>query len=158
MPMLKHLTAAALVLGSLGTASARNLDAIAEFVRPAYTAMNFAAICVRDNPSFPTETAGPSGTIFHYAQQAKDEAIEGLSHAEALTVLKTAADAARAVARKHLYALVVNGDDRATVAAVRAWCDSDAKAYVRSVMRSYEEADAEGNADDPARDKEPPVQ
>ena len=84
-------------------ATAADLQKLAEFVRPAYTAMNFAAVCVRDNPSFLTDVKGPRGTAFHYAQHVKDEAIEGLSPADAATVLKSAADAARETARAKLH-------------------------------------------------------
>ena len=129
----------AALIGLFGLrASAADLQELAEFVRPAYTAMSFAAICVRDNANFLTANGGPRGTALHYAEHVKDEAIAGLSQAEAESVLKAAADAARATARAKLRELARPGDNVGTVQAVVKWCDEEARSFILEFIRHHD--------------------
>ena len=135
----------AVVLGiiSSSTALTKDLESLSAFVKPAYTAMNFAAICAKDNPFFLADTSGPRGTALHYAQHVKDEAIESLSEGEALAVLKTAADAARLVARQKLYQLAQPGDDSGTVSAIRDWCDQEVRHFILEFIRQHDGSHAD---------------
>ena len=121
-------------------AASKELNALAEFVMPAYTAMNFAVLCARDNPTFLLDASGPRGTALHYAQHIKDEAIDGLSETEATAVLKSAADGARSVARQKLHQLAGSGARRGSniVGEVTRWCERDAKPFILKVMRQHD--------------------
>lgn len=143
--MRKCVRPLAVLLGiiSSSTALTKDLESLAAFVRPAYTAMNFAATCAKDNPFFLVDTSGPRGTALHYAQHVKDEAVESLTEGEALAVLKTAADAARLVARQKLYQLAQPGDDSATVSAIRDWCDREARQFILEFIRQHDGAHAD---------------
>ena len=120
-------------------ATAADIRSLAEFVRPAYIAMNITVMCARTDPNFLSDTSGPRGTPLHYAQHVKDEAIERLSEADALAVLKLAADDARSAARAKLYELARPGDDIATLLAMKAWCDSGAKSMIFNFIRNHDD-------------------
>lgn len=92
VPPLSCVPAAAALL-LVQSSTAKDLDVLSEFVAPAYTAMNFAAICARDRPWALSQPRGLRGSAVEYAEHVKDEAIASLTHDEALKVLKAAADA-----------------------------------------------------------------
>jgi hypothetical protein len=124
-------------------ASGADLRGLAEFVQPAYTSMNFAAVCMRDDPLFLTRATGPRGTAFDYAQHVKDEAIDGLSEADASAILKLAADSARTTAKDKLYELVRPGDNLGTVQAVMSWCEQEGMVLIRNFIRKHDSMHAE---------------
>ena len=118
-------------------AAAKDLNALAEFVIPAYTAMDFAVVCAQDDPQFLQRTRGARGTALQYAEHIKDEVIKSLNSDEAVLVLKAAADAARTVARQKLrqlapsYPVARSGE-------ITTWCHEDASLFVRTIMESHE--------------------
>lgn len=129
--------AVALLLPNAKFASAKDLVALAELVVPAYTAMNVAVVCATRQPAFLSETGGPLGNALEYAEHVKDEAIESLAHEEALIVLKSAADAARATVLqtiRRFYAAEPNLE----AARIRAWCSTDATDFIRTFMNQHD--------------------
>jgi hypothetical protein len=120
-------------------AAAKDVDALADFVRPAYTAMNFAVLCAPASPHFLAKTSGPRGTAIDYAEHVKNETIEFLTQEEAVAVLRLAADAARQAAREKLYQLALPTDDAATAHAVRQWCEGEAKQFVLQFIQRHDE-------------------
>lgn len=140
--MFRHMTAIAVTLLA-HQASAADLRSLAEFVQPAYTSMNFAALCMRDDPFFLTRVTGQRGTAFDYAQHVKDEAIDGLSEVDAAVALKLAADAARITARAKLYELVRLGDNYGTVQAVMSWCNEEGKLLILGFMQEHDSTHVE---------------
>jgi hypothetical protein len=89
------LAAAGLVLDNR-TAGARDLAAVSGFVAPAYVAMNLATICAGERGWITSQPRGARGVAIQYAEHIKDEAIQSLTFEEASTVLRTAANVARA--------------------------------------------------------------
>ena len=66
--------AAFMLLAATGTPlAAKDLNALAAFVAPAYTAMNFAIVCAPHDPVFLSQTSGPRGTALAYAEHVRDE-------------------------------------------------------------------------------------
>jgi hypothetical protein len=120
-------------------AAAKDVGALADFVRPAYVAMNFAVLCVGASPHFLVKTSGPRGTAIDYAEHVKNETIEFLTQEEAVAVLRLAADAARQAARKKLYQLALPTDDAATAHAVSQWCEGEAKQFVLQFVQQHDE-------------------
>lgn len=118
-----------------------DLNAIAEFVRPAYTAMNFAMLCSQDDPWFLTDARGPRGNALKYAEHVKNEAIASLTDDEAVIVLKMAADEARSVARKELrkqirdYPTYRPGE-------ITRWCRSDASHFMLTFIEQHDTSHA----------------
>ena len=90
----RHVIVAAIGVAA-GAAEAKDLQALAKIVEPAYTAMNYAVVCVRDQPQFLRRTSGARGHVIQYAEHVKDEVIDQLTEDEAKNVLRSAADAAR---------------------------------------------------------------
>lgn len=118
-------------------AAAKDLKALAEFVVPAYTAMNFTVVCAQDDPQFLSETRGSRGTALQYAEHVKNEAIASLTYDEAVTVLKMAADEARSVARRELRKLAPNYPT-ARPGEITSWCHNDARSFVRTFIEQHD--------------------
>jgi len=114
-------------------ANARDLDALAAIVTPAYIAMNFAAVCVTYDPIYLAKTSGPHGTAIAYAQHVKDDVITSLSYGEASATLKTAADAARRTALQKLRTFHAQ-DPAIEKTRIREWCGSEAKEFIRAFI------------------------
>lgn len=122
-------------------ATARDLDGLAKLVVPAYTAMNFAMICVREDPSFPVRMAGTRGTVLHYAQHVKDEVIANLTDEEARAVLQAAAGAAQTIARNQLRRLAKEADVIYPLD-IAAWCTGPAAEFIRHFVESHDQGHA----------------
>jgi len=105
----------------LDCSTAKDLNTLAQLVVPAYTAMNFAAICARDGGWVASQPRGLRGSAIQYAEHVKDEAISSLTYDEAVAVLKAAADVARSRALKALRSLA-SADPAVQEVQVRAWC------------------------------------
>ena len=117
-------------------AISRDLIALSRFVAPAYTALNVAVICAKEDSSFLSATAGIRGTAIHYAAHVKDEIIVGLSDAEARFVLRQAADRAREVTLVELERLARRGPVQAEV---RMWCQDTVRDFVQYVMNHHDQ-------------------
>jgi hypothetical protein len=130
--------AASLCAAVSDAAPARDLQALADFLSPAYTAMNFTAMCATDDPWFATRTTGPRGTALHYAEHAKDEAIHSLTEGEAIAVLRRAADVARLTARRKLHELAAAAGDDGTVRAVTDWCAGEGKQLIMQFIEQHD--------------------
>lgn len=126
------------LLAGCPAASARDLSVLVEFVTPTYTGTSLAALCGNVDKTFLTRTSGPRGTIVHYAEHAKDEAIAGLAYDDSVLVLKDAAGKARDTARRKLYELAVPSDDMATSIAVHRWCGGPGEDVVRGIMTDHD--------------------
>ena len=128
---------AALVLSTVGVASAKDLAALAELITPAYTAMNFGVVCATRQPNFLSESSGPRGNVLSYAEHVKNEVIDGLDPDEAVVVLRGAANAARTTTLETIRKL--NADDSNLEAArIRAWCETDARHFIRAFLDQYD--------------------
>lgn len=130
--------AGALQFANVNASAARDLDAMAEILVPAYTAMNYASICGQDDPRFLPQTSGARGTVLNYAEHVKDEVIESLSHEESVAVLTRAADAARAIAREELRRILPTYPTGRTDQIVN-WCYSAAMRFVRAFIEHHDE-------------------
>jgi hypothetical protein len=118
-------------------AAAKDLKALAEFVVPAYTAMNFTMVCGQDDPRFLSETSGPRGTAIQYAEHVKNEAIVSLTNDEAVIVLKMAADEARSVARRELRKQAPDYP-KAHPGEITNWCRNEASRFVRAFIEQHD--------------------
>lgn len=132
-------TLVAVIGYAVGTqgAAAKDLKALAEFVVPAYTAMNFTMICAQDNPQFLSQTRGSRGTALQYAEHVKNEAIASLTYDEAVNVLKMAADEARSVARRELRKLAPDYPT-ARPGEITSWCRNGASNFVRTFIEQHD--------------------
>jgi len=117
--------------------AAKDLDALAQSVVPAYTAMNFAAICARDRRWLLSQPRGSHGSALEYAEHVKDEAIASLTHNEAIIVLRAAADAARSRVRQEMQALAF-ADPTLQEDQVAAWCRDFVTKYIRSLIDKHD--------------------
>jgi hypothetical protein len=115
---------------------AKDLKTIAEFVVPAYTAMNFAMLCAQDDPWFLADARGPRGHAIKYAEHVKDEAIASLTEDEAAAVLRMAADEARSTARAELRKVIPNRTYR--YPEIANWCRGNVLHFVRSFIERHD--------------------
>lgn len=129
----------ALVLAcASGHCLAANLEAVARFVTPAYAAMNVAAVCAAKDSAFLSQTSGPRGTAFHYAEHVKNEAIESLSTAEAAAALRVAADTARDITLQ-TFRRLGNSDPAVEVRQIRSWCEAEGREVVLKFIREHDD-------------------
>lgn len=121
-----------------GPADAKDLQALARFVAPAYTAMNFTVVCAAKDREFVAQTSGPRGSALHYAEHVKNEATETLSNDEAMIALKGAADAARYTALRTLRQF---DSDNPVVESerIKVWCESEGRQFVRRFVAEHDD-------------------
>lgn len=127
---------AALCVQPSSAVVAKDLKAIAEFVRPAYTAMNFTMLCALDDPWFLADARGPRGDALKYAEHVKNEAITSLTYEESAIVLKIAADEARSSARERLRKIIPNQTYR--YPEIASWCRGEAMRFVRRFIEQHD--------------------
>lgn len=130
------LFAAALCTQPYSATLAKDLKAIAEFVVPAYTAMNFTVLCAQDDPWFLADVRGPRGHAIQYAEHVKDEAIASLTEDESVTVLRMAAGEARTIAREQFQKVIPNRTYR--YPEIAGWCRGDALLFVRNFIERHD--------------------
>ena len=137
----RRLARVAVLLGVLSgpPALALDLHALSAFVTPAYTAMNYTVVCVQEDRGFLSHTSGPRGSGIHYAEHVKNEAIASLSHDDSVRVLQAAADEARASTLRTLRELTASAAESDAKARVRAWCESEARRFVRGFIDRHED-------------------
>lgn len=136
-PSARLFVVVIMTFGLSAVAIAKDIKALAEFVTPAYTAMNFALVCARHDPRFLEETGGPRGSAVAYAEHVKDETIASLTHDEALATLRMAADAARAIALQRFRSFDA-ADRDVESARIKAWCESHGRQQVRSFVEHHD--------------------
>lgn len=136
MSKVSWLFAAVLCTQPCSAVVAKDLKAIAEFVVPAYTAMNFTMLCAQDDPWFLADARGPRGHAIKYAEHVKDEAIASLTQDESVVVLRMAADEAGAIARERFRKVVPNRTYR--YPEIAGWCRGDALRFVRSFIEMHD--------------------
>jgi hypothetical protein len=128
-----------LLLFSPQNLAAKDLWALSDILTPAYTAMNFAALC-SDEPTWRTvQPTGRRGTAINYAQHVKDEIVEMLSLEDARTVLRRAADEARAEARRQLRTRVKAANPYVESARFRTWCADYAASFIGDFIVKHDE-------------------
>jgi hypothetical protein len=130
-----------LQIAKVDHSAAKDLSALAEFVVPAYTAMNFAVLCAQGDPGFLSQISGARGSALQYAEHVKNEAIASLAYKDAVIVLRKAADAARSAARQELQKLI-SEDPQADAARITYWCESHAKEFIRAFITQHDGAHA----------------
>ena len=99
--------------------------------------MNFAIICSTRQPSFLSETRGALGNALQYGEYIKSKAIESLSSEEALLVLKTAADKARAFALQTIRKFYTD-DAELEAARIQEWCGTEAKTFIQTFIDHHD--------------------
>jgi hypothetical protein len=87
----------------------------------AFLAEQGAALCAVADPAFASETSAPLGYMRDYAQHIKAEVTAGLNETETLSLLKSAADRAKAEALQALRSLRTEGPEIET-ARITRWC------------------------------------
>lgn len=98
-------------------------------------------ICRLANPEFLKGSIGPLGGVHDYQLHIKGEVLAGLDRQEAETVLKAAADRARADTRKYLEPFKTGGGELAS-APLAKWCAEAAEPVVRRVISAHETSHA----------------
>jgi hypothetical protein len=79
-------------------AISKDFGILTRMLYAAFLAEQGVAICTVADPSFASETSGPMGYMRDYAQHVKAEVTAGLNETDTLSLLKSAADRAKAEA------------------------------------------------------------
>jgi len=98
------------------------------------------ALCSVADPAFANETSGPMGYMRDYATHIKTEVTAGLNETETLSVLKSAADRAKAEALQALRSLRTEGPEGPEIetARITRWCQTVVKPLVRQVIDTHD--------------------
>ena len=96
----------------------------------AFLAEQGMAICTAGDPAFASETGGPNGDMHTYVQHIKAEVTAGLSETERLSLLKRAADIAKAETLQAIRNLRAEEPENET-ARLSVWCQTVVKPLVR---------------------------
>lgn len=119
-------------------ANAKDLAALSELVRPAYTAMDYARLCAMEPQWLVTEPRGIRGSAINYAEHVKDETIKALTQEEAVIVLRAAADGAIAEAREQLRTKVILRDKAKEAVQFRAWCNTYVTTFILDFINKHD--------------------
>ena len=98
------------------------------------------SVCIVADPAFASETSGPMGYMRDYAQHIKAEVTAGLNETETLSLLKSAADLAKAEALQALRSLRTEGPEGPEIetARITRWCQTVVKPLVRQVIDTHD--------------------
>jgi len=98
------------------------------------------SVCIVADPAFASETSGPMGYMRDYAQHVKAEVTAGLNETETLSLLKSAADLAKAEALQALRSLRTEGPEGPEIetARITRWCQTVVKPLVRQVIDTHD--------------------
>jgi hypothetical protein len=94
-------------------------------------------VCIVADPTFASETSGPTGNMRDYAQHVKAEVTAGLNETETHSLLKSAAGLAKAEALQALRSLRPEGLEIET-ARVTRWCHTVVTPFVRQVIDTHD--------------------
>jgi hypothetical protein len=106
----------------------------------AFLAEQGVALCTVADPAFASDTSGPMGYMRDYAQHVKAEVTAGLNETETLSLLKSAADRAKAEALQALRSLRTEGPEGPEIetARITRWCQTVVKPLVRQVIDTHD--------------------
>jgi hypothetical protein len=106
----------------------------------AFLAEQDVAVCIVADPAFTIETSGPMGYMRDYAQHVKAEVTAGLNETETRSLLKSAADRAKAEALHALRSLRTEGPEGPEIetARVSRWCRTVVTPFVRQVIDTHD--------------------
>lgn len=123
-------------------AISKDFGILTRMLYAAFLAEQGVAVCTVADPAYASETSGPMGYMRDYAQHIKVEVTAGLSETETLSLLKSAADIAKAEALQSLRSLRTEGPETETVRISR-WCQTVVKPFVRRVIDTHDNHHAE---------------
>jgi hypothetical protein len=126
------------LLGACVGAEAQDLEALSRLLIPAYTAMSYAGLCSTEQDWAVAQPRGPRGVAIDYAQHVKDEVIASLSEADAVMVLKMAANAARNDARSQLRDKVIVSYKAVEPLRFRDWCNGYVNGFIADLIRKHD--------------------
>jgi hypothetical protein len=95
------------------------------------------AICTAGDPAFASETGGPHGDMHTYVQHIKAEVTAGLSETERLSLLKRAADIAKAETLQAIRNLRAEEPENES-ARLSVWCQTVVKPLVHNVIDTHD--------------------
>jgi hypothetical protein len=121
-------------------AISKDFGILTRMLYAAFLAEQGVAVCTVADPAFASETSGPMGNMRVYAQHVKAEVTAGLNETETLSLLKSAADRAKAEALQALRSLRTEGPEGPEIVTPRItrWCRTVVKPFVRQVIDTRE--------------------
>jgi hypothetical protein len=121
---------------------AKDLGLLTRLLIPGFMAQDFASLCDAYDPGFLPEVKNGSAGVSAYAQHLKIEITVNLTQADAMNVMRAAADAARAVARKESRQVLQNGRT-GTGDPLKGWCERSVKPFILTIIKLHAEKHGE---------------
>lgn len=121
-------------------AISKDFGILTRMLYAAFLAEQGVALCTVADPAFASDTSGPMGYMRDYAQHVKAEVTAGLNETETLSLLKSAADRAKAEALQALRSLRTEGPEGPEIetAQITRWCQTVVKPLVRQVIDTHD--------------------
>jgi hypothetical protein len=118
-------------------AESKDYGILTRMLYAAFLAEQGMAICTAGDPAFASETGGPNGDMHTYVQHIKAEVTAGLSETERLSLLKRAADIAKAETLQAIRNLRAEEPENET-ARLSVWCQTVVKPLVHNVIDTHD--------------------
>ena len=121
-------------------AISKDFGILTRMLYAAFLAEQGVALCTVADPAFASETSGPMGYMRDYTTHLKAEVTASLNETETLSLLKSAADRAKAEARQALRSLRTEGPEGPEIetARITRWCQTVVKPLVRQVIDTHD--------------------
>lgn len=120
-----------------GAANAKNLEVLTRVLFAADLADQAATYCATVNLA-PVHETGALGNMRSYAEHIKKEVTYNLRQVDALSVMKKAADEAKAEIAARIGA-AEEGDPANVAGRVSSWCEQTAAPLIRSVISTHDD-------------------
>jgi len=118
-------------------AESKDYGILTRMLYAAFLAEQGMAICTAGDPAFASETGGPNGDMHTYVQHIKAEVTAGLSETERLSLLKRAADIAKAETLQAIRNLRAEEPENET-ARLSVWCQTVVKPLMHNVIDTHD--------------------
>lgn len=121
-----------------GAANAKDLEVLTRILFAADLADQAATYCTTVNLAPVQEIRGVLGNMRFYAEHIKKEVTYNLRQVDALSVMKKAADEAKAEIATRIGA-VEEGDPTNAAGRISSWCEQTAAPLIRSVISTHDD-------------------
>ncbi len=117
-------------------ANAKDLNALARLLVPAYIAQNYAALCNTENAKPTPKRKNRMITISTFVDHVRTEVTSGLEEKEAEEVRTSAANTAQNIARNEMLFLGAHGTYVPTDSLIR-WCEQSAETVISEILQVH---------------------
>jgi hypothetical protein len=133
---LRSLIVGLLIISNSSSVSGKNLPVLTRMLYAAFLSEQMSAICTNAHIKLSEADRNAFLSAKIYSEGIKQKIIAGLNDADANSILKAAADRARADTRSEIATLTVYPPEEIPGATIR-WCENKVKPFVSQIVGAY---------------------